>query len=467
MTFSLTDYIAQCSDHEQIFISYLITDESCTSKLDYEYLTDIYCKTIYKNILEIKNQQLVLNKNLLEEFCRKQINDFDQKIFNNFFDEKDFSNIEYSIFKIKETFFKNKLALDLDKVISNFIIDKKDVNLESVKKLIDNVNNNLINMESDKQLLTTTDIGKEYRTILEKRKLGKIKRSIGSPEVDKRLLKSAPAGEMNILMGMKGGLKSTICKNWENYLINSGICVLSFNPEMEAESNYDRLMSLRSGISSEELISPDKERRVENRIERTILAFEELPNYIFNSDADLDFNKVDGLISKAKQIFKERGVLPDDDYIYTTFDTFNMLKEFDGAKPEKIQANVNIFHRIIRRQRCFSLLLLQANENKIRGGLKFKKPEDLDWYKLGKEDIEGGSAYASKARVVFAINRPNYLKKEFFPEQIEEWNLEPDIINIHTPKLNDGEPFFLQFVRGDCYRIEPYRPDKSIINQED
>lgn len=461
MPASLSEYIQSCVEHEKLFLSYCIKDCSSIIKLPYDHFTDNTCKNIYKNIIDIKEQQLTLTQDLLNEFCKRSISEFESVTLSTFFEDKDYSNLEYSIFKVKENFFKRKLADDLDKVIGSFIIDKKDVNLNSVKKLIDSVNDNLLGMESDKQLLTTEDIGKEYRNIMQIRKQGIRRRSIGSPEVDKKLLRPANAGEMNVLMGMKGGLKSTICKNWENYLINSGICVVSFNPEMEAETNYDRLFSMRSGIDSDQLVSPDKDRRLEDRIERAIQGLEEIPNYIFNSDADLDFNKVDSLLSKAKQIFKERGVLPEDEYMYTSYDTFNMLKEFDGAKPEVIQANVNKFHRIIRRQRVFALLLLQANENKIRGGLKFKKPEDLDWYKLGKEDIEGGAAYASKARVVFAINRPNYLKKEFFPEQMEEWNLEPDIINIHTAKLNDGEPFFLQFARGDCYRIEPYKPDRG------
>jgi len=462
MAFSLSDYIPSCVEHEKIFISYVIKENSAIIKLPLEYLSDIYCRDIYKQLLEIKDKQLVLTQDLLEEFCKKSIPEFDNEIFDDFFIEKDFSNIDYSVFKVKETYFKKQLSTDLNKVVGEFIISKKDVDIESVKKLIGSVNENLLNMESDKQLETTEDMGRNYRIILQNRKKGIIKRSIGSPEVDKKLVRPANAGEMNLLLGMKGGLKSTIAKNWENYLINSGICVLSFNPEMEAETNYDRLLSMRSSIDIEDLVSPEKDRRLEGRIEGAIQGLEDNPYYLFSSDADLDFNKVDSLISKAKQIFKERGVLPEDEYIYTTFDTFDMLSEFDGADPARIKANVNIFHRIIRRQRIFALLLMQANENKIRGAIKFKKPEDLDWYKLGKEDIEGGAAYASKARVVFAINRPNYLKKEFFPEQMEEWNLEPDVINVHTAKLNDGEPFFLQFVRGDCYRIEPYKPDKGI-----
>lgn len=463
MSFSLSEYIVSCEEHEKLFISYLlIKDSSFIIKLPYECLTNDYCKGIYKSITEIKEKQLSITTDLIREFSIKNIIEFDNDLFNEFFIEKDFSNIDYSIFKVKETYFKKQLAVDLDKVVTSLIIEKKDVNINAVKSLINSVNENLIGIESDKELLTTEDIARDYRAILLNRKKGTVKRSIGSPEIDKKLVRSANAGEMNLLLGMKGGLKSTICKNWENYLINSGICVLSFNPEMEAETNYDRLLSMRGSINIEDLVSAEKDRRTEARIESALQGLEDNPYYLFNSDADLSFSKIDSLISKAKQIFKQRGVLPKDEYIYTTFDTFNMIKEFDGADPYKIQTNVNIFHRIIRRQRVFALLLMQANENKIRGGIKFKKAEDLDWYKLGKEDIEGGAAYASKARVVFAINRPNYLKKEFFPEQMEEWDLEPDIINIHTPKLNDGDPFFLQFVRGDYYRIEPYKPDRGI-----
>ena len=71
MAFSLSDYIPSCVEHEKLFISYVLKENSAIIKVPYEYLTDYYCKEIYKNILSIKEQQLIITQNLLEEFCKK------------------------------------------------------------------------------------------------------------------------------------------------------------------------------------------------------------------------------------------------------------------------------------------------------------------------------------------------------------------------------------------------------------
>ena len=75
----------------------------------------------------------------------------------------------------------------------------------------------------------------------------------------------------------------------------------------------------------------------------------------------------------------------------------------------------------------------------MRGGKRFNTPEQCDNFTLQYEDIFGGSSYAARARVTFAVNRPMMLKRRFMPQRSEEWDLEEDIMWINLVKENDGD----------------------------
>ena len=101
--------------------------------------------------------------------------------------------------------------------------------------------------------------------------------------------------------------------------------------------------------------------------------------------------------------------------------------------------------------------VIQANENKFRGGKIFKKPDELDFYKVGLEDIEGSASFAQRCRVIMTLTRPLQLKKRYFPEQMEQWEIETDFINCNIVKQNDGAEGFIQFVFGDNFNIYPFK----------
>ena len=87
--------------------------------------------------------------------------------------------------------------------------------------------------------------------------------------------------------------------------------------------------------------------------------------------------------------------------------------------------------------------------------MRFKKSEDLDYYKIGIEDVFGGSGYASRSRIVLSLQRPKHLKMMFFPERNEEWEFEEDIINCNCVKQNDNKLFFTKFIFDETFRIMP------------
>ena len=249
---------------------------------------------------------------------------------------------------------------------------------------------------------------------------------------------------------------SIFCKNIENKLINQGTCVLSVNLEMGKIQTVDRLFSVRHSIPMEDLINPQKNPDTLRKIELGISKFEKLKNYTYFPESFLTLDGLDNLIAEAKIRFKNSNVLPKDDYMVVVVDLLTMIKEFSGASPAESDRAVDTLNEIIKRQNIHLIAVVQANENKFRGGKLIKNPEDLDFYKIGLEDIKGASALAQRSRVVLSLNRPLLLKKHFFPELADEWAFATDLIKLNCIKQNDSSLFTSQFILAPNMRIFEY-----------
>jgi hypothetical protein len=463
----LSSYLPINKEIEETLISYFIRNQKETHRTKEKYLFDSLCKTLYESIKEINEFDLICNVGILFDFAKKKNKDVEKSEIQRIFDSyTNFDNIKYLFTKLKDFYIENEILKKVE-IIAAKTLDKGILDKEGIKELSQLLESDIVNLGDNEGLLDTKVITNRYRKEQENRQLGARKRSLGYKELDALVTRPGAPEEMTILVGMKGSGKSAFKLCQENNLINSGICVVSFNPEMPLVSNMDRLVSIRSGLNIFELLKKDKDKQLQNTIERELRRIEAIPNFLYFEEATLDLYVVRDLIRKAKQIFSDKKVLPDDEYIFVTFDTFDMLEDFEDAEPKRIKANMNKFHRLImRKEKIHSELLLQANENKIRMGKMFKKPEDLDYYKIGKEDIEGGAAFAAKARLVISINRPVQMKKEFFPERMEEWNMEMDLLNISGVKQNDGPLFFTQFSFNENMRIYSHKIEKNQKNDE-
>jgi KaiC/GvpD/RAD55 family RecA-like ATPase len=291
-----------------------------------------------------------------------------------------------------------------------------------------------------------------------KRKNPALRRTMGYDNVDKLLARPAEPQELSIIIGAKGSGKSLMLKAFENSMVNTGQCVISFNLEMSASSNYDRLLSMRERIPLATLLMKDGiSARDEAKIHKGIERIQEIENYYYYPDPSLSFKELDDYIYMAKKKFKIAGVLPEDGYTVVTVDLGDMIEEFSGKDPYALKAAVNKLSIINRKHNCHIILLLQSNENNLRGGKSFPNPESCDNFSLQIENVEGGSAYAARARVVMAINRPLLLKRRFFPARQEEWDVETDVMYLNVLKQNDGKLGRCGFIfPDDSFRIEPY-----------
>ncbi|MCG8407108.1 MAG: hypothetical protein MI923_18075, partial [Phycisphaerales bacterium] len=114
------------------------------------------------------------------------------------------------------------------------------------------------------------------------------------------------------------------------------------------------------------------------------------------------------------------------------------------------------FDKIVKKHNIFAVAVVQANENKLRSGRILKKPEELKRYRLGLEDIYGGTTYAKKSRVVLSIQRPLHQLKQLFPEHemMPVWRDLPDLMKVNIIKQNNGDLNSLSFLFDtDNFRI--------------
>lgn len=452
-----SSFLAPNTETEEYIIAFLLKNQKEAYRTKEHYFFDPTCKIFYQCIKDINETEFKCSFHLIYEFAKKKNQTIDsdtyQRIVNTY---TTFDNVNFYFNKLKDIFIQNEILKKVESIIAKSI-DKKDFDKQGIKELSGLLESDIVSLGDNEGLLDTSQLTERYRKEQQLRQTGERKRSLGFAELDKYVTRTAAPEEITILLGFKGFGKSAFKLSQENNLINDGICVVSFNPEMPTISNTDRLVGIRSGISIYDLIKKDKDQRLQNTIERELKRIEEIPNFLYIEEPSLNIYSVLEKIRKAKQIFSDRGVLPDDEYMFVTFDTFDMLEEFENADPKKIKSNVNQYHRkISRKEKIHSEWLLQANENKIRGTI-FKKPDDLDFYKFGEEDIEGGAAYSSKARVVMSINRPVQMKKKYFPDRMDEWNMELDLLNLSGVKQNDGPLFFTQFSFNENMRIYPHK----------
>ena len=450
----LTQLLPNTQDSEIKYIAFILKNPNEAYLISEHYFFDDTCKLILQSVKKVLEKNLSFNIDEVYYFCKEEKPNFEKSILTDIA-QKSTENIQF----IKEVLRENYIKYSTITKLENLIVDattKESISFDKLTSQIDSLYNSLHDLSSV-TIETSEDLANKHLEILEQRKKGIKKRSLGYRVLDQNILRPAAPEEMTGIVGMKGGAKSTFVKNIENRLIAKGIQVVSVNLEMSVESCNDRIACMRMNIPLSELLRRDMNPRLESKIKKEIESYKNIKNYLFYSQPTLSLSELDGLLYKAKHIFKNRGVIQDDLYMFVVIDLLDMVDEFSESQSSyNIKTAINKLHAINRKHGCHFLLVLQANENKLRSGKIFKKPEELDYYKIGLEDIEGSAAIAQRCRVVMTLTRPVQMKKRFFPEENERWDLEEDIINVNVCKQNDGPEFFTKFIMTNTFRICQY-----------
>jgi replicative DNA helicase len=460
----LSHLVPNTDEAEQKYIGYLLSSLAEVYLIPISNYSNFTNRTIVESLLELQEKNLKIDYDSLLLLCKKKSDLFDSgtlyKIYNQ---PKNFENIELFKSEINEGAIKRNTLLQLENLLIA-TTNKKFFDINNFQNLLQKLIETSYSL-SDNELLNGNILLSNYKELQEKRKNGILLRSLGYESLHKIINKPGAPEEITALVAQKGAGKSAFAKNIEQKLISKGICVVSINLEMSEESCMDRFQCLKTGFPLSLILSKENNPREQAQIDRAAESWKNINNYLFYKESSLSLNQLDGLIFKSKQIFKNAGILPKDEYCFITIDLLDMVEEFSIAKTTyEIKTAMNKLHQIIRKHKVHALLLLQANENKLRNGKIFKNPSDLDYYKVGMEDIEGSSVFAQRCRVVITLTRSLQMKKRFFPEQNELWDLETDIINCNIVKQNEGFEGFCQFVMGNNFRIYPFIKEEKELH---
>ena len=456
MGINLTSLLNSNENNEKKFMAYALQNPDKLRNINLDGIQNSDCLLLYGAIDQALTENLVIENNILFDIVREYDKDYKlssiEAIQKN---HTDFSNMNEVIESINNRAISVDLAQDID-MLTQATLDYGKLDKEKIQDIANKINGKAFQLNNTSVLLDGEGIIQQYEKTIDARIAGEDKRSLGYNSLDKGIIRPGEPGEMTGIGADKGSGKSLLVKNIENKLVNKGICVLSINLEMTLPSTVDRLLAIRESLTLRELISPEDFPGSKRKIDIGMNRFRKIKNYLYYPEASLTIKGLDDLIYEAKEIFKASGVLPKDDYFVVVVDLFSMIKELSGKSGSELEEEVNKAHEIVKKHNIHLIQILQTNENKFRGGQQIKNPDSLDYMKLGTEDIKNGAVYSERCRIMMTINRPLLLKKRFFPERDDEWELEDDVLWLHIVKQNDGDLFRAPFIITNNLRLYEY-----------
>jgi replicative DNA helicase len=407
-------------------------------------------------IMKVENRQFsleTLNVILAEEKTRIPFNEL-RSLKEDF---SDYSNIDYHISKLKNDYVKQVTSKELLAGLTAKVNSEGDVPVDYILDQMELIRQS-ISRSDDNIFLDSQQLIERYLQTLDRREDPLKQKSMGFKCLDDKYTRPGAPGEISMTLSLRGVGKSAFRKNMANNLINKGIPVVVYSIEMIEESEMDRDIALKSGIKVFDLNKNPKVARKDPRFKLIEDKFRTgMHNYLFTDDSDISFDKLDSSLYKAKQLFRKKNVLAtNENYMFVIIDVLNMISDFDEGDPRTILKCMDKLHRIAKKHDIHIHGIGQINETRLRGRT-FREPEETETYRPNLEDIYGGSAYAQRARIVNILHRPKFLKERFFPDRQHIWDLEPDILQYHCVKQNDGELFLQEFIfMGEVMRVVPY-----------
>lgn len=451
-------FIPSVDEEEKYILSHILrkpTDYALISEAD---LISSQAKHFYRAIDELYNKQNInrFDINLLRKTNVYLEENYVNDIFN--IRLKGEENLKTCIKKVMDYSIKMTIGSTVEKFLMETTLSG-DLNYDTITSLANDIISNTIKLGDNSLIKTYADMAEDYKKVLEKRKIGEGKRSLGFKSIDRIVIRPGAPGEMTTLFGMKGSGKSLLAKCIEMMLVNLGVCVVSINLEMTEESNMDRLVSIPSNFSLSQLLDESflQEEEAVKIIYDILEDLSKKKNYIYISAIEMSLIDLDKLLYKCKLKFKELGVLPEDEYMFLTSDLTEQIEELSGKQGTELKPGVNKLLKLCKKHKIHKMNILQSNENIFRAGKTFSTPEACENFTLQPESVEGGSVYAARSRVVLAVNRPLLLKRRYFPQQQEEWDLETDLLWLNVVKQNDAPVGRTPFVfSSNSFRLIPY-----------
>lgn len=446
-------------DNEFLITSYYLRHTDEAALFNPELLLNTTAKAILKGVKELTQQKLNFSLDTIH-LLSKAHKEFEFSVLQDIFDNfTDFTNIEFHKKKLQSDWNKNVV---IKGYVEDLIAKASNPDILTTSELLDvtaKIQRAIMTEASDAKLKSASMMAEEHKERIKERQEGAAKKTLGFACLDRQLTRAAAPKEITILAALRGSGKTALKQAMQRNLIRKRVPLLEFSVEMSEESNMDRYISTETKIDTKILNAKHLDDEVAERVLAALEEFKKYDNFLSTDESELNFDLVDSMLYQAKETFRQFGLLGKDQYLIYTIDLLDMLEDFEKGTPTDIRFAINKWHRLNKRHGSHGVGIVQLNENKIRG-MDFENPDDVDKYRPNLEDIYGGSAYGQRARAVFVLDRPKFMKQRLFPHRIAEFDHELDLLHCHCVKHTDGDLFVQKFLfNGQQMKITPYNED--------
>lgn len=438
-------------------VAFLLSHSKKSIDWKSEWFQNKITKNIFDAIKYLVDNSLKVTLDEIYVLVKKKIPDYEFKdlaSIPSLYD--DYSNIKFLKNQLRDNYIKFVENKNILTEVSDIYTSGDDLEISKLEKIRDKLNNNIATLQSQDTFPTIKDTFSRYDKILEERKVGEIKRTLGYKALDDLVgNRVAKRGSMLTVFGESGSGKTNFTLSMVNALVNNPrrIPVAYFSLENSEEDTVDILMSMRTDFTTdqlEEAIFTDSELAKYERAKQLFLRQE---HFVIFDEYELSVDILHSKIIQFKQYLAEKQLLPDDEYCVIVLDLATMIKDFGDLDARLLEQTINKLHRIVRKEKIFLINVVQANENDLRNNKKFSKPEDVQKYRLLRQNIKHGSAFFERSRCVIALMRKREIMKTYFPDDKDEWLDMPDLIEVQVLKNNRGKTGFMKF----SFQPEPIR----------
>lgn len=443
-------YLVKQKELEMKIISYLIQNPNKHKQYNSEEFQIPLTHEIFNSIKFLHDNGHTVTLDEIHILTKKKIPNFEYSDLANMVSSfKEFDNITLLKKELKDKWVK---FVDNKKILSeatDIYQSGDDLEVKKLEEIRDRIDRNISYLTGNEVIPTMADVIGRYDNILEERTKTESKRTLGFPLLDSAIgNRLGKKGSMMTIFGFSGSGKSTFTLAIANALVNNPrqIPVIYFTLENSEEDVVDMLLSMRTEMSTFNIENygelTDDERHKLAKEKRKLA---NLHHFHIYDESALSVSQLEAKIINSKEHFREKGVLPDDEYCVVIIDLATMLTDFEDLDARRIEQVVNRLHRLCRKEKLFMINVVQANENDLRGGKKFENVDQIKKYRLLRENIKHGSAFYERSRTVLALKRNKEMIKNFLPEEREEWESMEDILQVHIIKNNKGATGLIQF----------------------
>jgi len=456
-------YLVKQKELEMKIVSYLIQNPNKHKQYKAEEFQIPLTHEIFKTIQFLHDNGHSVTLDEIHIFTKKKIASFEYSDLANMVSLfKEYDNINLLKKELKDKWIKFVDNRSILTETTDIYQSGDDLDISKLEGLRDRLDKNISFLTGNEVIPTMSDVIGRYDGILEERTKGESKRTLGFPLLDSAIgNRLGKRGSMMTIFGFSGSGKSTFTLSIANALVNNPrqIPVIYFTLENSEEDVIDMLLSMRTDMSTFNIENygemTDEEK---HKLAREKRKLGNLHHFHIYDESALSVSQLESKIINSKEYFREKGVLPEDEYCVVIIDLSTMLTDFEDLDARRIEQVVNKLHRLCRKENLFMIHVVQANENDLRGGKKFETVDQIKKYRLLRENIKHGSAFYERSRTVLALKRNKEMIKNFLPEEREEWESMEDILQVHIIKNNKGATGLIQFsYRPDPIGIAPWK----------